>query len=272
MLVNESKLRQIISRAIKESYKINESEDDESKIVKAIKKVGKTYEKFKDADASDLKPSQECYDNIWKHESPVPYVYDDGKKMSARLAEKKYGNIIKGDILQNIIQNKWPKGKMPYPSNSFDDNKGYPTIGAGHLIKTKEEFETFKQYTLKNITSEENRSANSSVPMQDFLMPEDEMKELFKKDVDIHTQFKSRIKEKITQSMFDALTSIAFNSGWEKNKPIEKIIRFINKRKYKSAHNTIKNLATTSKGEVMQGLVDRRKEEAEMFMKDGFKS
>jgi hypothetical protein len=54
MLVNESKLRQIISRAIKESYKINESEDDESKIVKAIKKVGKTYEKFKDADASDL--------------------------------------------------------------------------------------------------------------------------------------------------------------------------------------------------------------------------
>jgi GH24 family phage-related lysozyme (muramidase) len=158
---------------------------------------------------------------------------------------------------------------MPYPSNSFDDNKGYPTIGAGHLIKTKEEFETFKQYTLKNITSEENRSANSSVPMQDFLMPEDEMKELFKKDVDIHTQFKSRIKEKITQSMFDALTSIAFNSGWEKNKPIEKII---NKRKYKSAHNTIKNLATTSKGEVMQGLVDRRKEEAEMFMKDGFKS
>ena len=100
-------------------------------------------------------------------------------------------------------------------------------------------------------------------------MPDEEMKELFKKDVDIHTQFKSRIKEKITQSMFDALTSIAYNSGWEQKRPIQKIINLINKKQFKVAQSQIKNLAVTSQGKVMQGLVNRRKEESSLFGKDG---
>ena len=158
---------------------------------------------------------------------------------------------------------------MPFPSNSFNENEGYPTIGAGHLIKTSAEFESFKDYTLANITSDPNLKANSSIPLEDFLMTEEEMKKLFEADVNEHTQFKTRITQKITQSMFDSLTSIAFNSGWEAKKPIQKVINLINKKNYKGAQNLIKNLAITSKGKVMQGLVDRRKEEAMMFGEDG---
>jgi len=248
MLINENDLKKMIVNLL--------LEDEEVKDLNL-------------SNAANLKPSQECYNSIWKHESPVPYIYDDGRKMSEDTAFKRYGNIVKGSVLQNIIKNKWPAGKMPYPSNSFEKNTGYPTIGAGHLIKNASEFETFKDYTLDSIASEENRKANSSVPLQEFLMSDEEMKELFKKDVDIHTQFKSRIKEKITQSMFDALTSIAYNSGWEQTKPIQKLINLINKKQFKSAQDQIKNLAVTSKGEVMQGLVSRRKEESTLFGKDG---
>jgi GH24 family phage-related lysozyme (muramidase) len=246
MLIKEATLRKLIINLLNESDK-------------PLKLLNPT----------NLTPSQTCYDGIWKHESPVPYIYDDGRKMSESLADKKYGNIVKGSILQNIIKNKWPAGKMPYPSSNFADNKGYPTIGAGHLIKNAAEFETFKDYTLDIIASEENRKANSSIPLQDFLMSESEMKELFKKDVDIHTQFKKRITANITQSMFDSLVSIAYNAGWEQKRPIQKIINLINKKQYKQAQEQIKNLAVTSKGEVMQGLVNRRKEESELFGKDG---
>ena len=245
-------------------------ESDLKKMIENLLVENEANTKINLSDAKSLNPSQECYNGIWKHESPVPYIYDDGRKMSEATALKKYGNIVKGSVLQNIIKNKWPAGKMPYPSSSFEKNTGYPTIGAGHLIKNASEFENFKDYTLDSIASEENRKANSSVPLQDFLMPDEEMKELFKKDVDIHTQFKSRIKEKITQSMFDALTSIAYNSGWEQKRPIQKIINLINKKQFKVAQSQIKNLAVTSKGEVMQGLVSRRKEESSLFGKDGF--
>lgn len=260
MLLSENKIRVLIrSTILKEVIKkrlqnmLSENEEKNSK-----------WES-----AENMEASQECYDSIWQHEEPVPYVYDDGKKMSERFAIKKYGNIVKGPIIQNIVKKRWPVGKIPLPSNSFTGNKGYPTIGAGHLIKTAGEFELYKEYTLGSIASPENRSANSSIPLQDFLMPEADMKKLFKKDVDIHTQFKTRITEKITQSMFDSLTSIAYNSGWEKSKPIQKVIRLINKKQYKAAQNLIKSLAITSKGEVMQGLVNRRKEESTMFGRDG---
>ena len=270
MLIKENILRSVVRLLIEE-------ESGPKKDTKQLSGVGKAaagaatkgLQKGMFKDPSSLKPSQECYDSIWKHESPVPYVYDDGKKMSEASALKKYGNIVNGPILQNIIKNKWPAGKMPFPSNSFEGNTGFPTIGAGHLIKTASEFESFKDYTLAGITSDFNVRANSSIPLEDFLMSEEDMKDLFEKDVDTHTQFKSRIKEKITQSMFDALTSLAFNSGWEKNRPIQKVINLINFKKYKAAQEAIKNLAITSKGEVMQGLVNRRKEETEMFGKEG---
>ena len=269
MLLSENKIRVLIRNTILK-------EDIKKRLQNMLSENEEKNSKWESAE--NMEASQECYDSIWEHESPVPYVYDDGKKMSERFAIKKYGNIVKGPIIQNIVKKRWPVGKIPLPSNSFTGNKGYPTIGAGHLIKTADEFESYREYTLGSIASPENRNANSGMPLQDFLMSEADMKKLFKKDVDIHTQFKTRITQPITQEMFDALTSIAFNAGWEAKHPkkgykmpIQYIIELINKKKYKSAQQKILTTATTSAGKSLDGLVARRKDEAKKFGKGGIK-
>jgi len=252
-----------------------------SELKKLIENFLLSEEEDKNAEwksAKDLSPSKKCFDDIFKHESPVPYVYDDKLAMSEATAYKKYGEIIKTPVIQEIIKKRWPVGKMPYPVTSMQSLKGRATIGVGHLIEDQSEFEEFKEYTLFNITHDKDgkpidqkqfSSANSSVSMQDYLMSKEEVFDLFKKDVIEHTQFKDRIKKPITQAMFDSLTSLAFNSGWEKNRPIQVLINLINQGKYVAAKEKIKTLATTSGGEQMEGIVKRRKEESELFGSQG---
>ena len=69
--------------------------------------------------------------------------------------------------------------------------------------------------------------------------------------------------------MFDSLTSIAFNSGAERGRPVYTIIKLINSKKYSAAKEKIKSVAITSKGEVVDTLVTRRKEESELFGNQG---
>jgi GH24 family phage-related lysozyme (muramidase) len=262
----------------------------EQELKKIIRKVLSEAGESKWKNAKDMQPTQQCYNDIFKHESPVPYVYDDGRKMTERTAYKLYGDIIKEPIIQNIIKTKWPIGKMPFPPVSFTDRaKGaggsFPTIGVGHLIKTESEFKKFEEYTLKSITTDSDgkaidqktfNSASSSITMQSYLMPESEIIELFKKDVAIHTQFKNRIIKPITQEMFDALTSIAFNAGWEEKHPvkgykmpIQYLVDLINKGQYKAAQSKILTTAITSGGEKSEGLVSRRKAESKKFGEGG---
>ena len=271
MKITESNLRSLISRLLIEA----KPEDDAGG-------VGPGW-----GEASSMQPSAECYKDLFKHEGPVPYVYDDGRKMSEGSAYKTYGNIIKQPKMQHIIKKRWPVGKMPYPVSDFKESKGYPTIGAGHLIKDAAEFEKFKEYTLKSITTDSDgkpidqkafNNASSSITIEAYLLSDDDIMNLFKQDVDLHTQFKTRITQPITQEMFDALTSIAFNAGWEAKHPkkgykmpIQYIIELINKKKYKSAQQKILTTATTSKGKNSDGLVARRKDEAEKFGKGGIK-
>ena len=253
----------------------------EQHLKKMIRQILSESKDIKWHDAKGMKPTQQCYDDILKHESAVPYIYDDGRKMSERTAYKLYGEIIKEPVIQKIIKTKWPVGKMPFPPVSFTDRAksgSFPTIGVGHLIKSEDEFKKFKEYTLKSITTggdgkpidqKSFNKASSSVTMQSYLMPESEIVDLFNKDVDDHTQFKSRITEPITQEMFDALTSIAFNAGWEENRPIQYLINLINKKKYKAAQTKILTTAITSAGEKKEALVNRRKEESKKFGEGG---
>jgi len=275
MLLSEKKIRDFIKTVIKES-------DD---AVNNSKKSGITAGGWKNA--TEFKPSAKCYEDLFKHEGPVPYVYDDGRKMSEASAYKLYGNIVKEPKMQYMIKKRWPVGKIPYPVSTFKESKGYPTIGAGHLIKDAAEFSKFKEYTLKSITTGQDgkpvdqkvfSNTNSSITLEAYLLTDDEILKLFKKDVDIHTQFSTRITQPITQEMFDALTSIAFNAGWESKHPkkgykmpIQYIVELINKKKYKSAQQKILTTATTSAGKNLEGLVSRRKDEAEKFGKGGLK-
>ena len=113
--------------------------------------------------------------------------------------------------------------------------------------------------------------------MESYLMPNSAILKLFKEDVEIHTQFKDRIAQPITQEMFDALTSIAFNAGWEEKHPehgykmpIQYIIELINKKQYEKAQKRILITATSSGSKKnVKGLVSRRKDEAQKFGEGG---
>jgi GH24 family phage-related lysozyme (muramidase) len=270
LLLSESQLRRIIKQVIFENPSImsvpyiDEGGSDWN--------LGKNYE-----------PDQDLYDELLKIETLVPYIYDDKRAMTAETARSLYGEIIDLPIFKKIYT-KGPYAYMkgiPYPVTSYNKLKGTATIGVGHAIQSVGEFNKYKQYTLKEITKErpgkkvfgdDSMDPDLREPSPNpeaFLFPKEEAMKLLKDDIEEHTQFKSRITQPITREMFNALASIAFNSGWEKNRPIQKVINLINKKNYKAAEKLILTLATKSKGEEMSALVARRKVESKLFSQGG---
>ena len=223
--------------------------------------------------------TQESKDELWKLESPIPYIYDDMKAyMGKKAFIKKFPDGGKelwetSPKLKKVIDRF---GSVPAPAESFEKCIGTPTIGVGHAIKTPEEFSMYSLHNIFEICTKANIDANTQISLDAFLMEDNDIKEIFYEDLIIHMQFKNRITKPITQSMFDALTSLAFNSGWEAKHPekgylqaIEYIIRLINRGRYKAAQNVLKGIAVTSKGKRLQNLIDRRAMESELFGKDG---
>ncbi len=133
--------------------------------------------------------------------------------------------------------------------SSYEEVRGYPTIGIGHLIGAGEK-EKYRQY------------------IKPGKMTEQQVLELKKVDVPRYTKvYKKNIKQPITQNMFDAIVSLAFNTG-PGSSTVKKIIEAINNKDYNGAADALRNGPQTSKGQKMAGLVRRRKEEAELFLKD----
>ena len=96
-------------------------------------------------------------------------------------------------------------------------------------------------------------------------MSERQVMNLFEEDVAKHTDpWIKKIKTPVTQSMVDALVSLAFNAGVNSS-ALRKAIDAINIRDYQGASDAI-NART---GQVVSGLVRRRNEEADMFLEDG---
>ena len=251
---------------------------------------------WKPAQYFDVTP--EAAAELFQREQPISYVYDDAKKKITRsefLAtfkgvkdNPKTKDFNERDALMTAVKDFWdngknfkkvinmyPKGKIPPPANDYSKAIGNPTIGVGHLIETEAEFEKFKKYTISNICTNKNLyGPMATKSFDDLLMSDKEILDLYYEDLIEHSQFKSRIKKPITQSMFNALVSFAFNAGWESYRPIERIIKKINAGLYKQAQASMLVLATKHRlkdGTLVdsQGLIDRRKAEAKLFGKEG---
>jgi GH24 family phage-related lysozyme (muramidase) len=139
----------------------------------------------------------------------------------------------------------WPKRKITSYAT-----KGHATIGVGHLIKP-EEREYFKRY------------------MGGPEMPEQEMLALLGKDVQAHAHpLRAKIRVPITQAMWDALVLQAFNTG-PYTAAINAAIARINEKDWRGAQTALANGAKTSKGKTLAALVQRRAEEAQLFLRDG---
>jgi len=135
--------------------------------------------------------------------------------------------------------------------SSYSQVKGYPTIGVGHLIKDRErsQFAQFLGGRKK--------------------MTKNQVFRLFKHDMPkYYKPIAKRITAPITQSMFDALVSLGYNTGTN-SKSLKASIAAINKKDYEQAAQEILNGPTTSKGRQLRGLVKRRKREAKLFLSEG---
>ncbi len=93
-----------------------------------------------------------------------------------------------------------------------------------------------------------------------------EAEKLLKEDLIIHSNNVLKLtKAKLNQNQFDALVSLEFNIGYGNFKN-STLLKFLNQGKYTLASNQFDRWIY-SKGKVLQGLVKRRKEEKELFLK-----
>ena len=82
---------------------------------------------------------------------------------------------------------------------------------------------------------------------------------------------------KCTQSMFDAVMSLAFNTGPNRSQstcggpggPVG-VANLINAGKYKEASEMLKNHSNCQSGNVRNGLIARREREYDLFIKNGY--
>jgi len=132
---------------------------------------------------------------------------------------------------------------------SYDNLQGYATIGIGHLIYKKGEKDEREKYK-KYLKGGEKMTTK-------------QMEDLYDSDIKAHSPG-SEVKVRLTQGQYDALVSLIFNIGQDawKNSNILKHLNAGDCEKAVAAFGDY----VTSKGEVKEGLVNRREREASWFV------
>lgn len=91
---------------------------------------------------------------------------------------------------------------------------------------------------------------------------------IFKNDIGSRvSQLNNMLKVTVTQNMFDALLSYAYNCGFS-NQHMTKALYYINNGDFRRAALELKNGTNTSKGIVLGGLTRRREAEYQLFSKN----
>ena len=164
-----------------------------------------------------------------------------------RFSKKGREELIKSEGVRKQVYDDWT-GRIV---SSYSQVTGFPTIGVGHLIN-EDEKNKWKKYFKggKELTSLQ-------------------IDQLLKKDILRFTKpLNKELKAPVTQQMYDALVSYSFNVGnnssWRR-----KIINKINEKDYNGAAEIMGMYPTTSRGEVMSGLVKRRAKERDLFLSGG---
>ena len=168
--------------------------------------------------------------------------------MAFRLSSQGYRDLaaLEGNI-RYVYDDRTGK-----PLSSYESAVGFPTIGLGVLIDTPEKREMFRPY-LNGVQA----SASFIDQVNQSLITKWE-----------DTLNAALSGAKLTQSMFDALFSLAWNTGVN-SKWVQSVIANIRVGDYGSAALAIANGPITSGGSVIAGLVTRRAKEAARFVADG---
>lgn len=137
------------------------------------------------------------------------------------------------------------------PVASYKEVTGAPTIAMGKKIQEHEKA-SFASF-LKGKGELVGEALNKVI--RDTIEPRE-------------TKLAGLIKVPVTQSMFDAVFSFAFNTGFGA-KSFRAVLDKLNAGDYKGAQAAIAAGPQSSKGKKLPGLVKRRAFESELFMKEG---
>lgn len=135
--------------------------------------------------------------------------------------------------------------------SAFDHAQGNPTIALGKKIEEHEK-PSFAAY-LKGKAKLEGAALKKV--LDDTFKPRE-------------VKLTGLIKVPVTQSMFDAVFSFAFNTGFGA-KSFKSILEKLNSGDYAGAKKAIADGPKTSGGKVLKGLEARRKYEADLFAAEG---
>jgi len=135
-----------------------------------------------------------------------------------------------------------------FKNHVYNDPSNYATVGYGHLLHKSP------------VTAADTKKWGTMTKAQG--------KALLKKDA-ARTEAGVRrlVKVPLTQSMFDALVSFAYNAGVG-NLKRSTLLKKLNKKDYTGAANEFHKWVKSG-GKKLTGLVTRRAEEKEMFCQDG---
>jgi len=134
------------------------------------------------------------------------------------------------------------------------EKPGYPTIGIGHLIYRE------------GVVDERAKWAPYLGGKKS--LTDKQVQDLFESDLLKYEAPGKKITKPVTQQMFDALVSLAFNAG--PNHPsVRACVNAINNEDYTAAAKAIKSGPRTSKGKFNKGLAKRRIMETRYFLSGG---
>jgi lysozyme len=130
---------------------------------------------------------------------------------------------------------RW-EGFIPMP---YDDGYGNPTIGYGHKIRQGEHFTRISEAEASQLLAQDTGWAENAVTRL--------------------------VSVPLTQSQFDALTSLVFNWG-ETNFAQSDLLTRLNAGNYAGAAERLGEHPVTSGGQYSAGLARRRQEEKATFL------
>jgi GH24 family phage-related lysozyme (muramidase) len=159
-------------------------------------------------------------------------------------------------------------------SSMYNDNAGHCTVGVGHLIhKGNCDYPTLNSKV--NFSDDAPFLPDLDIKATTHLTVErpffkritsTEVQELLKKDVKkFEKAVNDNVKVSLNQNQFDALVSFCFNVGIGSFKD-STLLKRLNQRKYNEIPGEMKRWVK-SEGKINNGLVNRRKFEADLFSK-----
>lgn len=167
--------------------------------------------------------------------------------MPYRLSDSGYADIVEKERNTPYVYDD-ATGKA---LSSYEAAKGFPSIGLGLKIDTAQERQKFAPYLGGKKAPDSVIAEANAATIAEFTAA------LNRKAGHL----------KMTQSMFDALFSLAWNTGYNSD-VVARVIDYIAVEDYESAAHAIATGPTKSKGKTLPALVARRAEEAALFLRD----